>query len=238
MADQSAASDDDKEKERRRAARIAAQEASERQASRRRVQLIGGGVLVAAAIVVVLVIVLGGGGKSGGPTAPSPSSGPFGLGTTQNEAAGATVDGVQCQQSEQVRYHIHSHLAVFVNGRPGTIPEGIGIAPPRTTQKSGTGLFVAGGSCFYWLHSHTDDGVIHVESPSQRIYTLGNYFDIWNQPLSRARVGAASGPVTAYVNGRPFTGDPRSISLGLHSVIQLDVATKVAPAAYTFANGL
>jgi hypothetical protein len=51
-------------------------------------------------------------------------------------------------------------------------------------------------------------------------------------------VATATGPVTAFVNGRPFTGDPRTIPLGAHAVIQLDVGTEVAPAPYTFPQGL
>lgn len=163
---------------------------------------------------------------------------PFALGSTDGEAVGKTVDGIKCETHEQVRYHIHSHLAVFVNGRPGQTPEGIGVAPPRQEEASVDGPFVLAGSCFYWLHSHTNDGVIHIESPDSRTYTLGNYFDIWNQPLSATRVGQAMGPVTAYVGGKPYTGDPRSIKLGLHAVIQLDVGMKVAPVAYTFPSGL
>ncbi|HEU0317379.1 MAG TPA: hypothetical protein VFR49_08620, partial [Solirubrobacteraceae bacterium] len=130
------------------------------------------------------------------------------------------------------------HLAVYVDGRPGAIPEGIGIAPPRSEEQSASGPFVLAGSCFYWLHSHTDDGVIHIESPLQRTYTLGNYFDIWHQPLSATEVGQASGPVSASVDGHPFAGDPRTIPLNAHAVIQLDVGTKVAPQPYTFPTGL
>jgi hypothetical protein len=118
------------------------------------------------------------------------------------------------------------------------VPEGIGIAPPRQVDQTTDGPFVSAGSCFYWLHSHTDDGIVHIESPIRRTFTLGNYFDVWNQPLSAARVATATGPVTAFVNGRPFTGDPRTIPLGAHSVIQLDVGTNVAPVPYTFPQGL
>jgi hypothetical protein len=79
--------------------------------------------------------------------------------------------------------------------------------------------------CFYWLHTHTTDGVIHIESPTQRIYTLGNFFDEWRQPLSSTQVGPAKDKVTAFADGKPWTKDPRSIPLNAHSVIQLDVGT-------------
>jgi hypothetical protein len=228
------------EKERRRAARIAEQQAAESAAARRRRLRIGGGAAVAiAAIVAIVLLISGGGGGGATPTQTTGAASTVVLGTTQGEAVGATVDGIQCQTQEQVLFHIHAHLAVFVDGRPGQIPEGIGIAPPRTTEPQADGTpFVLAGSCFYWLHSHTNDGVIHIESPDQRTYTLGNYFDIWHQPLSATQVAQAKGPVTAYLNGRPFTGDPRSIPLSAHAVIQLDVGTKVAPQPFAFPAGL
>ena len=193
-----------------------------------------------AAALAGLVLLAGCGGNGGGASTATPPrvSTPFVLGTTQNEAVGATVDGIQCQTQEQVMIHIHAHLAVFVDGRPAIIPEGIGIAPPRTVEQSADGPFVLAGACFYWLHSHTADGVIHIESPDRRTYTLGNYFDLWNQKLSATQVAAAIGPVTTYVDGRPFAGDARTIPLGPHTVIQLDVGTKVAPRPYTFPSGL
>ncbi|HSR25902.1 MAG TPA: hypothetical protein VLW53_20285, partial [Candidatus Eisenbacteria bacterium] len=88
------------------------------------------------------------------------------------------------------------------------------------------------------LHSHTADGVIHVESPVQRTFTLGNWFDVWGQPISTTRVAGYSGLVTAYVNGQRYDGDPRQIPLQEHSVIQLDVGSDVPPKPYTFASGL
>ena len=160
-----------------------------------------------------------------------PASSPPGVPSTA--ATGQTVDGVQCQSSEQVAYHIHTHLAIFVDGQPQTVPYGIGIPSPQV-DNSGSEPFVVGGSCFYWLHSHTEDGVIHVESPVQRTFTLGDYFDIWSQPLSPSRVGSDTGPVIAYLNGQRYEGDLRAIPLAAHSVIQLNVGTDVAPRPYTF----
>jgi hypothetical protein len=138
------------------------------------------------------------------------------------------VDGIPCASAEQLAYHIHAHLAVYVDGQPRTIPAGIGIKGPVAEQTS-AGPFVAGGQCIYWLHTHAPDGVIHVESPTQRIYTLGNFFDIWHQPLGPNEVDSAKGPVAAFVNGKPFKGDPRSIPIEPHAVIQLDVGQPVKP---------
>jgi len=153
-------------------------------------------------------------------------------------AIGQSVDGIGCLDGEQTAYHIHIHLAVFVNGHPRQIPAGVGIAPPRQAENTPVGTFVYGGSCFYWLHTHAADGIIHVESPSVHVYTLGNFFDIWRQPLSATQAGPATGTVTAFVNGAKYTGDPASIQLKSHDVIQLDLGKVVAYQPYSFASGL
>lgn len=148
------------------------------------------------------------------------------------------IDEIPCETTEQVRYHVHAHLAIVVNGQPRSVPEGIGIAPPRQIDNSGGSPFVVSGACFYWLHTHTGDGVIHVESPAVRAFTLGQFFDVWQQPLGADQVGLARGPVVAYLNGQPYQGNPRDIPLAAHAVIQLDVSQNVPPASYTFAPGL
>jgi hypothetical protein len=182
----------------------------------------------------------GGGSHTIAPTtATSPSRPVMLLATTTGEATGQTVDGIPCQTMEQLVYHIHAHLAVFVDGAPKAIPYGIGIAPPRQVVQTAEGLAVASGACFYWLHSHTADGIIHVESPVQRIFTLGEYFDIWRRPLSSHQVGPARGRVIAFVDGGRFTGNPRSITLTPHAVIQLDVGSPApAPQPFSFPAGL
>ncbi|HEV7679950.1 MAG TPA: hypothetical protein VGQ42_15405 [Candidatus Dormibacteraeota bacterium] len=190
------------------------------------------GAVIALGAVVTVVRA-----TSSSPTTPAATIQP--LAGVDTAATGTTVDGIQCQSSEQVLFHVHSHLAVYVNGVQRSIPEGIGVAPPRQTQQQADGTpFVVSGSCFYWLHSHTADGIIHVESPVQRTYTLGNWFDIWGQPLSATQVGPARGTVIAYVDGQRFTGNPRDIPLGDHTLIQLDVGSDVAPQGFTFPPGL
>lgn len=145
-------------------------------------------------------------------------------GTTQTGA----VDGIHCGSSEQLAYHIHAHLAVYVNGAQRAVPGGIGI-PGSAIQQTSQGPEAAGGQCIYWLHTHAPDGVIHVESPTHRIYTMGDFFDEWHQPLSVSGVAGASGTVTAFVNGKPWTKNPRLIPLNPHAVIQLSVGTPSAP---------
>jgi hypothetical protein len=139
-----------------------------------------------------------------------------------------TVDGIRCGPTEQLAYHIHAHLSIYVNGEPRALPGGIGIPGSQEVQTS-EGPVAQGGQCIYWLHTHAPDGVVHVESPTERIYTLGNFFDEWHQPLSSNQVGDAKGKVTAIVNGKPWTKDPRDIPLDPHNVIQLNVGSPQKP---------
>lgn len=188
-----------------------------------------GGIVVAIAAAILIYLLAG-----RAPAAPSTAF----LAPAPDYAGHPTIDNIQCQNTEQVAYHIHSHLAVFLDGRPRGVPEGIGIAAPRQSQNTADGPFVVAGGCFYWLHTHDRTGVIHIESPSEQSYTLGNFFDVWQQPLSASQAGPATGTLTAYVNGQRYSGDPRQIQLAAHAVIQLDVGQDVPPASYTFAPSL
>jgi hypothetical protein len=190
-----------------------------RRQMRTRAWIGAGAVAVVAVVAVVLVFTLGGGGTTA---------------ATKHAATGAPVDGIGCQTNEQVVYHIHSHLAIFDNGQQQVVPRGIGIPGPQQVQDG----FVESGKCFYWLHTHDTTGVIHVESPTKRTYTLGQFFDIWGQPLSNSQVGTATGKLTVFVDGHQFSGDPRSIVLTPHKVIQLDVGAVVPPKSFTFPAGL
>jgi hypothetical protein len=149
-----------------------------------------------------------------------------------------TVDGIQCLSSEQLVFHIHAHVTVFDRGQLRPIAYGIGIQSPRP-HDTPAGIFVGSGACFFWLHTHSADGIIHIESPVTRTYTVGNFFDVWGQPLGPNRVGPAVGHVTALYNGRVFVGDPRQIPLTAHAQIQLEVGRPlVAPVTIKFPNGL
>jgi len=229
-----------------RAGRTATRSVAGRGANRstRRLVVVLG--LVAAAAVALGAVVLTGAfqtrttGPNPGasPTPAASASPPVALAGLDGAAAGAAVDGISCQSAEQVIFHIHAHLAVYVGGSARGIPAGIGIAPPRQVRQAASGPVVVGCSCFYWLHSHTADGIIHIESPERRSYTLGNYFDIWMESLDSQHVGPAAGTVIAYVNGQRFSGSPREIPLSADTLIQLDVGSDIAPQPFTFPAGL
>ncbi len=136
---------------------------------------------------------------------------------------GRPVDGIQCQQMEGAVFHIHQHLALFDHGKPIDIPSDVGRP------------LVAG--CLYWLHTHTPDGLIHVESPAFRTFTLGNFFDVWGEPLSPTAVGPArvkKGEIRVWVDGRTFAGNPRGIELAQHTDITIEAGPPYSkPAPFT-----
>ena len=120
------------------------------------------------------------------------------------------IDGIRCDQSEGAVEHIHAQLQLFDKGHAVKIPANIGIS-----QTAG---------CLYWVHTHTDDGYIHIESPVRQAFTLGEFFDLWGGDLSwkqAASVKAPSGKtLSIWVNGKKWSGkDPRSIVLADHETI-------------------
>jgi hypothetical protein len=166
------------------------------------------------------------------PSQPGPEGIPLEQGSqlapASSTSPGNAVDGIQCAPIEQLAYHIHAHLQVYVNGQPRALPGAIGLLSP-VPQQTAAGPFYGAQRCYYWLHTHTNDGVIHIESPTRRIYTLGNFFNEWRQPLSAGQVASATGAVTAFINGKRWTGSPASIPLNPHAAIQLDVGSPVVP---------
>ena len=187
------------------------------------------------AIAVLVLVAFAVSRTLGGGTAPNQANV---LAAAPDLSAKATIDSIPCESTERVTYHVHAHLAVFVDAQPRVIPAGIGIAAPRQVQNTANGPFVAAGACFYWLHTHTSDGVIHIESSEPMPFTLGQFFDIWQQPLTAGHVGPAQGTITAYVNGERYTGALREIPLAAHALIQLDVDQDVPPQAFAFPAGL
>ena len=206
-------------------------------------------VAVIAAVVIVVVTSTGGGSSSRAnahqPAANfttasgvkvygglGPENVPTELGTplaSPNAGlTGAITDGVQCNAGEQLAYHHHIHLAIFINGAPKPVPLGVGMVAPALVENTTKGQFAAGSNtCLYWLHVHAQDGIVHIESPSVRTFLLGQFFGVWHVALSSTQIGTDTGTVTATVDGQPWTGDPTQIPLDEHADIVLNVGGPV-----------
>lgn len=116
-------------------------------------------------------------------------------------AQAAAISGVECNRTEQLNYHVHAHLDVFVDGQERQVPDSAGrLSSP---------------SCLYWLHTHDTTGLIHVEAPQTREFALGQFLDIWE--LTNDSTGffdSVSGMnATAYVDGVLIEGNYRDTPL-------------------------
>ena len=218
------------------AARTASRRPPPRKKSRwnRKTIMAGVGIVLIATLVIFFAFAVNGAskpastalGETGPETIPIPN-GPV-LAAANTAQYPGVIDGISCNTTEQLVYHIHVHLTIFVDGSARQVPYGIGITPPLTVSTT-DGTFVDSGTCFYWLHTHANDGIIHVESPTQKTYTLGQFFDEWGQSLSNNQVGPAQGHVTIYQDGKLYTGNPRNLQLTAHNQIQLDVGSPAPP---------
>lgn len=125
------------------------------------------------------------------------------------------VDNIYCDQLEQTAYHVHAHLSIYIDGKPVPVAQGVGIATDQQRQNV---------SCYYWLHTHDSSGVVHIEAPAGRSFTLGNFFDIWGGQFQQlgypSQLDLSSG-WQAYVNGKPYNGDFHKIQLNAHTLITL-----------------
>jgi hypothetical protein len=129
--------------------------------------------------------------------------------------------------------HIHSHLDIFINGEAYLIPSNIGIIPNQ---------------CIYWLHTHDDTGVIHIESPEERIFTLGEFFDIWGEEFSNSGIfdsiveESIGNSLEVFVNGKQVTAetDFRQIPINEHDEIAIIYGKPPysIPSNYEFPEGL
>jgi hypothetical protein len=174
-----------------------------RQERARRIRMLVYVTLGAAALAVVVSLLIK---PKQDATAASPSALP-GMLTTDAPWPANTGDlSARLKQlslpPEGGAMHVHSNLAIFVDGKPVTVPADIGLAADAQSP----------------LHTHDTSGVVHVESADPGApFTLGQFFDVWGVRLSGTCIGGycASGNRTlqVFVNGKPAGGNPSSISL-------------------------
>jgi len=143
-------------------------------------------------------------------------------GNTSAGGTGADVDGLTCAPGMAVNYHVHAHLAIINNGKWLALPKNIGIL----------------SSCDYEMHTHDQTGIIHIEAPSVKNFTLGAFFDIWGEPLTSTNVAGITGDVVAYINdngeARRYMGDLRAITLTSHRDVTLQIGTPAVSTLTTY----
>jgi hypothetical protein len=129
---------------------------------------------------------------------------------------GQPVASIKCDASEQLSVHYHAHVAILYKGAPVSIPAQTGILRNQ--------------NCFYWMHTHSTSGIIHIEAPkdsASRQFTTGDFFAIWNQPLSKRQVATFTvgkgDQLEMWVDGKPYTGDPSKIVLKSHTNVVIEI---------------
>ena len=191
-------------------------------------------------VLVVCVTVLGFGSPGGAADRLVPT--PIGVGPeyhppASNAAVSAhrLIDGLRCSRIESRRFGVH--LEVFGRGLVVIVPAGIGVARPWRTVRPNVLI----GRCSYAARTRTPIGVIEVAAGAR--LTLGQFFDIWGQPLDARRLlgfrARGTERVRGYVDGSPWSGAVRAIPLRRHAAITLELGTYVRPhPRFLFGMGL
>jgi len=120
-----------------------------------------------------------------------------------------------------------------MNGKEFVVPSNIGIIPDN---------------CIYWMHTHDDTGVIHIESPDDRTFTLGQFFQIWGETFNNNQIfdklvdNNTNNTLNVFVNGKKVDSktDYRQIPLNGHDeiVIIYGKPPNSIPSNYKFPEGL
>jgi hypothetical protein len=150
-----------------------------------------------------------------------------------NERSTPVIDDISCDRMEHFKMHIHAHLDIFINGSAFTIPSDVGRIPDH---------------CIYWVHTHDQKGIIHIESPENRNFTLGEFFDIWGQNFSNNQIfdniveESDNNILSVYVNGKKIStgNDYRQITINAHDEIAIVYGNPPAsiPSNYEFPEGM
>jgi hypothetical protein len=172
-------------------------------------------------------------------TSPSPTPTPIQLvtgelvgtptwpeGDTTTGGQGQYMAGFNCLKSLSEPNHHHVHLSIFVNGQQLAVPMGVGMFQPG---KGGSG-YIYHQTCLYWLHTHDQTGVLHMESaqpPTAQLFNLGNFFKLWGEPFSNTQLAQFNGTVAVYLNGMLDTTDTdvRKVALTPGDDITLVIGT-------------
>ena len=209
----------------------------------------------AVTLAAVLCMVLGAGCSSGSsepkPVVRKPTASTIVWPAPADAMARTRAAGLVPDTHENFVHHVHAHLDVFVDGQTVTVPAGIGInirdprvnVFPPVDVEGATGY---GGidpaceqPCISPLHTHDVTGIIHTESLTNVDNTLGELFVEWGVKLDPKCVEKYCRPdtkIAIYVDGEPFTGDPREIALSDHKEIAIVIGSPPAdiPSAFNF----
>ncbi|HEY1374537.1 MAG TPA: hypothetical protein VGH50_18845 [Candidatus Binatia bacterium] len=135
-------------------------------------------------------------------------------------ADGRPIAGIQCERQEFGDFHIHAHLDVFVDGVARTVPALIGILPAQ--------------QCLYWMHTHDATGIVHIEAPRKRAFTLAQFFELWKTTAAGAPERKDAPKI--FVNGKRVNKHLDQVELEDHMEIAVVYGKEPAsiPSSYDF----
>jgi hypothetical protein len=176
--------------------------------------------LIALALAVLAAAC--GGGSSSGNSNLTLNTGPAPWPNPDQVPDRIDAAGLPSASTESLAVHYHSHLDIFVDGKPKPVASSIG----REDQ-----------SLFSPLHTHATSGLIHIEAPEDQRFTVGMLFTEWGVRLTDDCVGGYCSPDTtikAYVNGTASTGETADIVLkrGEEIAIVIGSPPKTIPATW------
>ncbi len=99
------------------------------------------------------------------------------------------VNEMNIGEHKNLALHIHPELKILVNGEEKFIPTNIGISENFMRP----------------IHTHTQDGVLHIESPCTRNFKVGEVFEIWGKVFNSTCIFeycTDEGTLKMYVNGQ------------------------------------
>lgn len=143
--------------------------------------------------------------------------------------AGLANASLSALSTEGTVMHIHQHLDMIINGQKIVVPADIGI-----------------GSTFISpIHTHDTSGILHVEAPEVKDFTLGQFFKEWGIKLDNSCVSTFcsddSHKLVVAVNGQPVS-DGSGYVLKAHDEIEIWYGNSSENPSfiqsYTFEGGL
>lgn len=128
------------------------------------------------------------------------------------------ISGITCDEVEHLVYHNHTKLIIKIQNETDNIPAGIGIIP---------------NDCIFWLHTHDNSGIIHIESPIKTAFSLDQFLKVWSifdnssfiKNISNNDIPANVSMISE--NGSKIKSDDyKNIILENNAIITLDFANK------------
>ena len=128
------------------------------------------------------------------------------------------VSGITCDKVEHLVYHNHTKLIIKFQNETHNIPAGVGIIP---------------NDCIFWLHTHDDSGIIHIESPIKTAFSLDQFLKVWDifdnssliENISKNDI-AANVSVISENNSQSKSNNYKNIILENNAIITIDFTNK------------